>query len=279
MLGRAFMGQFADRCVALSRSQPDFSCEWVQGDLNDLLSVEDVIKRTLPSVCFHFAACTDLALCERDPLLADKINWHGAAGVARSCSEIGAKVVFMCTDSVFDGRRGNYAETDTPNPLNHYARSKLLGEQATLAAADTNISIRGNIIGRQGTEHGSPKLYDWALKGLKDRATITGFSDVVFNPLSVASLSSIVATIAERGLPGGIWHVGSLQAVSKEEFIRLVAHANRLGEENVLSGKQKDLDLYPPRPLNTSLKTGKIRRAGIEMPGIESEIELIARDQ
>jgi dTDP-4-dehydrorhamnose reductase len=278
MLGRAFMSKFAYRCVALARSQPDFSCDWVQGDLSVPRTVEDAIKYTSPSICFHFAACTDLALCEKDPAFADTINWHGAETVAKSCYEIGAKVVFMCTDSVFDGRRGNYVETDAPNPLNHYARSKLFGEQATLAVADTNISIRGNIIGKQSAENGPPKLYDWALKGLTDRAPMTGFSDVVFNPLSVDTLSSIAATIAEKGLPGGIWHVGSLQAVSKEKLIRLVACANGLGHENMVSGKQSDLNLYPLRPLNTALETAKIRQVGIEMPTIEAEIERMVRE-
>lgn len=273
MLGTEFVKGWGAHCVAVVRRKADLPCETVFGDLSDLGSLARSLKQVRPAVCFHFGACTDLLRCERNPAYAHLINAEATAAIARVCAEIGAQLVYMCTDSIFDGQVGNYEEAAAPSPLNEYARSKLFGEVAVLAASARNLSIRGNIIGRERGEAGSPKLYDWTVNSLQSEAPIVGFVDVFFNPLCVATLSSLLVQMVRAELPGGCWHVGSKESVSKDRFIRLVAKANSLSDKNLSSGRQCDMHLQPKRPLNTSLRTDKIERAGILMPTIESELE------
>ena len=277
MLGRAFVKRWANHCVAMVRKQTPLPCDSVEGILADAGSIAAVVSKVRPSTCFHFAACTNLAFCEENPEYAEQINAVASTAIAASCAENGARVVYMCTDSIFDGIKGNYSETDLPAPLNSYARSKWRGEQATLASSKQNISIRANIFGTESVESDAPKLYDWAVKKLRIQEPINGFTDVIFNPLGVDTLSDHLGKIVQLGLPGGCWHLGTKNPLSKDQFIRIVAKSNGLSDACVTRGLQADLNLLPARPLNTSLQIHKIESSGISMPTIESELELLTK--
>jgi dTDP-4-dehydrorhamnose reductase len=278
MLGGAFVKKWASNCVAMVRSKTPLPCDTVEGFLAEPSSIAAVIRKVKPTMFFHFAACTNLSYCEQNPYYANQINATASAAIAEACADIGARVVYMCTDSIFDGKKGSYAETDTPAPLNAYALSKLRGEMATLASSERNISIRGNIFGMECEQATSLKLYDWVVKSLRTKEPITGFADVFFNPLGVDTLSDILVKIVRLDLPGGCWHLGAKNPISKEQFIRLVAKSNGLSDACVTRGLQADLNLRPARPLNTSLQTHRIESAGISMPTIESELELLTKN-
>ena len=277
MLGRAFVEKWSSNCVAMVRSKARLPCAVVEGFLDEPNSILAVIRKVKPAVCFHFAACTSLSFCERNPDYAGQVNATASAAIAKACADVGARVVYMCTDSIFDGRKRNYAEADTPAPLNVYAQSKLRGELALLASGGRNISIRGNIFGTEREQPASLKLYDWILKNLITQEPIIGFADVFFNPLSVDTLSEVLVKMLQLDVPGGCWHVGTTNPISKDQFIRLIAKINRLSDACATRGMQQDLNLHPVRPLNTTLQTLKIESAGIPMPTIESELEFFRK--
>ena len=116
------------------------------------------------------------------------------------------------------------------------------------------------------------------MKSLRLQEPITGFADIFFNPLSVETLSEILGKIVQLDLPGGCWHVGTKKPVSKDQFIRLIAKSNGLSDARVRRGLQAYLNLQPARPLKTTLQTLKIEAAGISMPTIESELELLTKN-
>lgn len=92
-----------------------------------------------PSVVINCAAFTDVNLAESKQDLALAVNGVGAANVARACAEVGASCIYVSTDYVFDGRKDTPWDTDDPtNPLNVYGRTKLAGEQETMAALEAD---------------------------------------------------------------------------------------------------------------------------------------------
>ena len=99
-------------------------------DITDYAKVKGFISEARPDIIIHAAAFTAVDQCESQMDLAFKVNALGARNVASVSSHIGAKLVYISTDYVFDGaKKGPYREFDTPNPLNIYGQSKLLGEQ------------------------------------------------------------------------------------------------------------------------------------------------------
>ncbi len=90
------------------------------------LGVEAYIKAARPDVVIHAAAYTDVDGAEREPERAMAVNAEGTERVAKAAAECGARLLYLSTDYVFDGRQGvPYRETDEPHPVNAYGRSKL----------------------------------------------------------------------------------------------------------------------------------------------------------
>ena len=106
-------------------------------------------------------------------------------------------MIYMSTDSLFDGRQDQpYIESDTPRPLNTYARTKLAGESAALQEAGTTV-LRTNIFG--WSRHERPSFAEWVVKGLVERVPLRMFTDVDYTPIHVTHLASVVADVMWEG--------------------------------------------------------------------------------
>jgi len=125
------VGGYVDFGTRLDRRSLDVS------DLNETMSV---IKRYMPKSIIHLAAETNVDRCDRDPQHAYLINSIGTYNVALAAKEVGAKMIYISTSAVFDGsKKEPYVETDKPNPLGYYGRSKFLGEVIVKEILDNYI--------------------------------------------------------------------------------------------------------------------------------------------
>lgn len=123
MLGQALL-ELAPESVVVH------GVDLAEGDLTDAGTAREVITSREPELVIHCAAYTDVEGCTRDPARAYLHNAVAAGNVARACAELGARMILMSTDYVFDGTKGQpYEETDLPHPLNAYGESKLAGER------------------------------------------------------------------------------------------------------------------------------------------------------
>lgn len=104
-------------------------------NLTDAGSVARVIEREWPDIIVHAAAYTDVGGAEKERARCWAVNVEGTRHVARAANSVGAKLVHISTDYVFDGQTGNYREDDTPGPVvNYYSLTKLVAEEAARAA-------------------------------------------------------------------------------------------------------------------------------------------------
>lgn len=98
-------------------------------DISDEKAVKNFFDKYRPEVVLHLAAETDVDLCERDPSRGYKINTFGTYNIATAARNFNAKMVYISTTAVFDGKKNElYSEEDAPNPQNIYGRTKYLGE-------------------------------------------------------------------------------------------------------------------------------------------------------
>ncbi len=105
--------------------------------------VETRVVEARPDVIIHAAAYTDVEGAEVDPALAMAINADGTERIARGAAQVGARLIYISTDFVFDGLKGApYLERDPPNPLSVYGRSKLEGERRALAYCPNTLVVR-----------------------------------------------------------------------------------------------------------------------------------------
>jgi len=243
-----------------------FSC-----DIRDADQLEMRARELAPEVIVHCAAATNVDWCEMHPAETSAINARPCVDLATTANRLGATLVLVSTDSVFDGERGNYTEKDEPRPLNAYARSKLAAEELVSGQADRGIIVRANLYGWNGQQKSS--LTEWIIAELQAGREITGFDDVVFAPLLATDLAELLTKLALHQRHG-LYHAGTRNAVSKYEFATQVAKIYGLEERLIKRGKLAGSKLIAPRPLNTSLVSTKIEaELGARLPSIEEGLQ------
>lgn len=104
---------------------------------------ESDIVETAPDIIIHAGAYTNVDGAEKEPDLAHAVNVKGTSAVARAAHRVRARLVYISTDYVFDGRKSSpYDEEDQPNPLNVYGRTKFDGEMASLRHCENTLVVR-----------------------------------------------------------------------------------------------------------------------------------------
>jgi len=158
-------------------------------DLADEGSIHAYLTANPPTEVIHAAALTDVGRCEQDRDLAYRVNVEGTAALLRLGRGVSADCYFLyvSTAGVFHGDSGNHSEDSPPDPVNHYGRTKLLGEQRVLSQPGTCV-VRTNFVRRGPWPHPSAFvdrfgtfLYDTgAAKGIRDvlSARLTGIVHV-----------------------------------------------------------------------------------------------------
>ena len=224
-------------------------------DIREIGTVERAVRETDPDALINCAAVTELDKIEADPKEAYDVNAYGAENVAKVASTHSKRLVHVSTDSVFDGEKGGYSETDIPAPVNEYAKSKRLGEELVKGASDDYVVIRTNFY---GDFPGGRSLFNWILDNLRASRKFGGFADIVFNPMEVENLSAGLLELAGSKYTG-ILHVGSDRAYSKYEFARTIAE--RLGyDASLVSRSESAGRAGARRPRNTTLDTSLAKR-------------------
>ncbi len=187
-------------------------------DVTDLKEVLATCKRHMPKLIIHLAAETDFDRCERDITNAYAVNAVGTYNVACAAREIDAKLVYISTSAVFDGKKdGPYQEKDIPRPQNHYGHSKYLGELAVSAILDNALIVRICWVFGGGPSK-DQKFVAKILKQL-NQSTINVVSDKHGSPTYGKDLVAGIKRLVEEG-KSGIYHMGNDGSPTRADVAR-----------------------------------------------------------
>lgn len=279
LLGANLVWHAAERgyeVFSSGRHAPNFPdrAQSISMDITNRDQVLSQLAGVRPELIMHCAAETRVDHCEEYPEHARAVNAWGTRNIAEGAQTVGAYLVYLSSDSAFDGHRGGYREQDPPNPINVYSRTKVEGEQWTQQLCVRHLVVRTNMFGWNLKPKES--LGEWILNNLRRSQPISGFRDVVFNPLLVNDLSDILCDMAEKGLQG-LYHVGSQGCLSKFDFALLVARHFSLEAALIHPSLLSESTLKAPRPLITNLNTTAVSRdLGRPMPTIDEEVQRFA---
>jgi dTDP-4-dehydrorhamnose reductase len=228
-------------------------------DLTDEAEIRRIFEEVRPALVVHCAAATDVDWCEVHPEEAYKINVTVPSSIAEITSRSGARLLYISTDSVFDGESGDYSETDHAAPVNVYATTKLQAENEVLGQDPAAAIARVNLYGWKPRWNLQRKdsLAEWIVKQLTAGKPVPGFSDVRFCPVLVNDLAELLLALLERNF-SGIFHVVGSESVSKYEFARRVASCFGFDPNQVVATSVLDAKLKARRPRDTSLNTSKL---------------------
>ncbi len=191
-------------------------------DATDFGRVERLLDELAPDAVVNCVGIIKQLEAAHDPIASITVNSLFPHVLARACGRIGARLVQIGTDCVFSGDRGGYVETDHPDPVDLYGRSKLLGEVDA-----PGITLRTSIIGRELA--GAHGLLAWFLTNRGGR--VRGFTRAIFSGVTTNELARVIADVLERhaGLQG-LYHVAA-EPISKYDLLMLVNAAFGAGVE------------------------------------------------
>jgi dTDP-4-dehydrorhamnose reductase len=253
MLGRDVMlaaGNAGHQVVGFGHSELDIGGE---------AAVGAKVEAERPDVVINCAAWTDVDGAEEAEGEATRINGGGAGNVAAAAASVGASVVYVGSDYVFDGSKGApYVETDQTAPLSAYGRSKLAGEEATRAANKRHFVVRSAWL--FGT--GGRNFVETMLRLAADHGEVLVVRDQVGSPTYTWHLAYGIVRLIE-GVEFGIHHMAAAGACSWYEFAREIFDQAKV-ECKVMSATTDMLGRPAPRPPYSALTSQ--REHAIELP-------------
>lgn len=223
-------------------------------DITSLESVFKVLGDLRPEVVINCAAFTDVDGCETNIEKAMAVNGEGPAHLAFACKEIGALLVQISTDYIFDGGKGTpYLEDDAPHPLSIYGESKLAGEMNTAFSPDYLIIRTQWLYGIHGKNFVETML---RLAAEKDELTVV--DDQIGSPTWTVDLSRMIIALIDKGCRG-IYHAANSQYCSWNDFAKAIFEDAGL-DVIVKPMSTKELNRPANRPLYSTLECGKLTR-------------------
>ena len=206
------------------------------------------------------------------------MNAEGTRHVARAAAAVGARLIHISTDVLFDGEKGNYSEEDPPSPITPYGRSKALAEEAVRASGAEAVILRTSLIYGPAAEISDATSPDirwrhwdrqtrWIVGDLKSGEPVHLFTDECRCPVWVRSLASALVELAGRTYRG-ILHVGGAQALSRYAFGLRLARFHGVDPEGITPALSRESGLV--RPLDCTLDCSRAQMLRTPLPGVDT---------
>ncbi len=244
----------------------------------DILSADGVrktIESVGPDIVIHCASLANVDLCEKHPEEARRIHGEGTTNIVEALRGTKAKLIYISSDSVYEGVQGPYPEDRGVAPRNVYGRTKLEGEKAAAVHPD-HLILRTNIFGWNIQDKTS--LAEWILRELRAGRTVNGFQDARFSCLYTFELARLIELAISKKLTG-VYNCGTSTACSKYEFACQLAEIFGLSEDLVKPALLKDSALMASRGQDLSMDVSSFENAlGEPMPSTSACLTGFYRD-
>ncbi|MDQ1374541.1 MAG: dTDP-4-dehydrorhamnose reductase [Actinomycetota bacterium] len=267
-------GQLGHDLIDAFEGHEVVACDHARLDVADRDAVLQLITSVQPDVVVHAGAWTAVDACESDPDRALQVNALGTRHVAEAARITGARVLYVSTDYVFDGKATRpYTEWDTPNPLSVYGRSKLGGERE-LDPGSTVVRTSW-VCGRHGGN-----MVKTVLRLDQERDELAFVDDQFGYPTFTADLAAMIRHLVVARLPG-LFHVTNQGQTTWFQFARDVLSAAGRDPEKVRPIATVDLDppRPAPRPANSVLDNAALRLQGVPLlPDHHDPLERLVKE-
>jgi perosamine synthetase len=244
-------------------------------DISDDSLLKDLIKDFRPSVIIHCASLTNIEQCETDRSLTRKVNVLSTRNIIDAISGMDARLIYISTDAVYDGIKGNFSENDTVNPLNYYGLSKYEGELEVLKR-ENSLVLRTNIFG--WNIQNKLSLGEWILEELKAGRKINCFKDAYFSTIYTLELARVIDIAIQNNL-GGLYNCGGTDSCSKYEFALKIASCFGFDKTLIVPISMDDFGFKAKRGKKLTLNVNKLQKElDYKLPTIEQSIKSFYKD-
>lgn len=257
-------------------------CSFFKLDKTNRSDTLTLFKKLKPEVVIDTAALHNVDYCETHRDEAWKVNVEGTRNVAEACREVGAKMIFISTDYVFDGKKGSYTEEDAPNPLHYYAKTKLEGEHVVKETGIDYAIARPSVIygwnpselaGLKSSSGKSVNFVVWAINKLKRKEKINIVSDQYSSPTLADNLAEVLLVLSKSGKQG-VYHTAGKTCLNRFEFAKKIAEAFDLDGDLIKPVTSDFFNQVAERPKRCCLDVTKAERElGVKFLTVEEGLE------
>ncbi len=259
--------------------------DYPEVNLADAAGLRQIVRRLHPQMIVNATAYTAVDRAESETELVMAINSCGPGILAEEAAALGAALLHFSTDYVFDGAKGSaYIETDIPNPLNVYGRSKWAGEQAVQQVGGAYLILRTSWVYSLRRDSFVTKVLKWA----RQQRTLRLVTDQVSNPTWARMLAEVTAQMLAVGgrdvVPWlterrGLYHLAGDGYASRMEWAQAILRCDPRRDEQViediLPGRTDDFPSPACRPLFSALNCDHFYEVfGLRLPPWEIALRL-----
>ncbi|MEM3610269.1 MAG: NAD(P)-dependent oxidoreductase [Candidatus Anstonellales archaeon] len=230
---------------------------------------EKIVEAYKPEVLVHTAAIGNVDLCEENRDFCYNINVNTSRRLLVKAKQINAKIIYISTNYVFDGKKGMYKENDTPAPINYYGLTKLLSENIALSLGGTVVRIAGVY----GTGYGRVNFGKYIVDKLSKNEKIDAVKDQFLSPTLNTQIGESVKKILEKDF-NGIIHIAGPR-LSRYDFALKICQAFGFDSALVSPVSINSFKFKAPRPIDSSLdNTLGEKITGIKLSDFNKSIEI-----
>jgi len=255
----------------------------------DLLQESDSrqrIKEARPQVIVNATAYTAVDQAEKEADLANAINAVAPGYLAEEARSLGAVLIHFSTDYVFDGTKGSpYQETDTPNPLSVYGKSKLDGERNIIQVGGVYLILRTSWLYSLRRDSFVTRVLEWS----RQQTVMRVVSDQVGNPTWARMLAEVVAQVLAKGgdevvdwlgEKGGLYHLAGRGVASRYEWAQAILEITPQPETHLklvlIPAKTDEFPTPAKRPLYSALNCECFSATfGFRLPPWKDALQLV----
>ena len=235
-------------------------------ELSDAGSVSERLSAVRPNVIVNTAAMHHVDKCEQDPTRAFAVNGLGAKNLALAAKELGATLMHISTDYVFDGEKAApYVETDAPRPLNAYGNSKLSGEYFVRGTAPQHFVLRTSAIyGKSPCRaKGGLNFIELMLKLARERGEVKVVDDEIVSPTSTRDIARQTVALS-RSNAYGLYHATAESSCSWYAFAKEIFEMNGT-KVNLMKAGPNEFPIKVPRPKYSVLENAGLKKQGLNV--------------
>ena len=256
-----------NKIVGVDKNKSEFTDYLI--DLADTKETEGLIKIVTPDIIIHTAALSNVDYCETHREEAYNANIQVTKNLIDGLENQKAKFIFISSDYVYDGIRGNFNEESKPNPLNYYGKTKLEAEEIVKRYKNYLI-IRPTVM--FGWDEGGKNFFMQLFQNQKEKKLMKVPIDQYSNPTYVNLLVEIIYKSILKNLTGTFIATGP-ETINGYDFGLKISNVLDFDKKLILPVKTKDLGQIAQRPLNCGTCSSKIKKAlKMRFPSLEESL-------
>ncbi len=230
--------------------------EYYNVNLTNFSKVSSLIKKIKPDYIINAAAMTNVDSCELRRRECNELNIKAVENLITSCKEYAIHLIHISTDFIFDGKKGNYIESDLSNPLNHYGLSKLKSEKALLKSSIQFTILRTILVYGLVDNANRSNIVLWVKNSLEANKEISVITDQYRMPTLSDDLA-MACLLAIQKNATGIFHISSNELLSIYEITLQIAETFGLDKNLIKPTTTYQLNQKATRPPKTGFVINK----------------------